>query len=236
MANLLTHVYFIQNILNKGVPSDDTRLSNRLVAHALKQSRSKLLKQKLDTSIRISESNYQIICVPLEQHVFHDCSCITDNNECLVLRSTESIPKYMLSRMGSTLQARYLDGKNIPVVSITSNELAEYSLTANNKTGYLMDGERLYILNNLKLSAITLKAIWEDPEEVDDFNTLTCDQSDDCSNVMSDEFPIDSELVYPMYQLSIDLLGYSYKFPEDTRNDGKAVEMVQSLEPNETRR
>lgn len=236
MASLLVHVYFLQNLLNKGVPSDDTRLSNRLVAHALKQSRSKLLKQKLDTSIRISESNYQIICVPLEQHTFHDCSCITDNNECLILRSTENIPKYMMGKMGSTLQARYLDGRNIPMISITSNELAEYSLTANNKIGYFMDAERFYILNNLKLREITLKAIWEDPEEVEDFNALTCDQVEDCPDVMSDEFPIDSELVYPMYQLSIDLLGYSYKFPEDTRNDGKAVEIVQSLDPNETRR
>ena len=98
MSSLLHHIYFLQNLLNKGVPSDDTRISNRLVSHAIKQSRSRLLKIKLDKGDYISESNYQKLCIPLEQHAFHDCDCITDNQDCLILRSTEIIPKYLVAK------------------------------------------------------------------------------------------------------------------------------------------
>jgi len=52
---------------------------------------------------------------------------------------------------------------------------------------------------------------------------------------MSETFPIDAELTYPMYQLTVDLLGYAFTVPEDTRNDGKAVEAMNAIDPNETR-
>jgi len=37
-----------------------------------------------------------------------------------------------------------------------------------------------------------------------------------------------------MYQLTLQLLGISFNLPEDTRNDGKAVENIQAIDPNET--
>lgn len=236
MASLLTHVYFIQNLLNRGVPSDDVRLSNRLVAHALKQARSKLIKQKLNASLQISESNYQRICVPLELHTYHDCDCITDNEECKILRSTLEIPEYMVGRLGSILQVKNLNGTVLSEISITSNDLSKYSLTAHSKIGYFIDDSRLYILNNIKLKSVIVKAIWEDPEEVDAFNEEACPQLDsECIDDMSETFPIDAELTYPMYQLTVDLLGYAFTVPEDTRNDGKAVEAMNAIDPNETR-
>lgn len=235
MSSLLHHIYFLQNLLNKGVPSDDTRISNRLVSHAIKQSRSRLLKIKLDKGDYISESNYQKLCIPLEQHAFHDCDCITDNQDCLILRSTEIIPKYLVAKWGPAIQALYLGGKRIPWISITSNAFAQYSLTANDKAGCFLEEDRLFILNNIKLATVILKGIWEDPEEILDYNTASC-QEDDCSDFLSEEFPIDAELVYPMYQMAIQLLGLNIQFPEDTRNDGKAVETVQYKDPNEEKK
>ena len=98
MATLAEHVYFIQNIINRGVASDDARYSNRFIAHALKQSRSRLVKIKLDKADFISESNYQRICIPLEESSYHDCACINIEDNCKVLRSTIELPEYMSAK------------------------------------------------------------------------------------------------------------------------------------------
>jgi len=233
MSNLLQHVYFIQNILSKGVTSDDTRISNRLVAHALKQARSRLIKIKLDKSDYISESNYQKLCVPLELHTYHDCSCITDNNDCQILRSIAEIPKYLVAKWGPAIQVIYLNGRRVPMASMTSNEYAEFSLTNNpKKTGYFMEENYLYVLNNKKLNTILIKGIWEDPESVDDFNTAMCTNDNSCADYYTEDFPIDAELVFPMYQLAIELLGLSYQFPEDTRNDARSTDNIQNERKN----
>ena len=96
MATINQHTFFIQNLLNKGPRSDDSRFSNRLVEHAILQSRNRLLKIKLDKYDHIADSNYQTICVELEPHTYYDCSCITDNNDCKILRSKLPIPKELV--------------------------------------------------------------------------------------------------------------------------------------------
>ena len=236
MANLLHHVYFIQNIINKGVPSDDSRFSNRLISHALKQARSRLVKIKLDKQDYISEANYQKLCIPLELHTYHNCHCITDNQDCQILRSKNVIPKYMVAKWGPAIQPMSLAGVKLSQVSITSNNLDQYSLTAQNKSGYFIDENYLYILNNIKLRAVLIKGIWEDPEEVLGYNEQTCTELDNCEDILDQDFPIDAELVYPMYQLTMQLLGLSFNMPEDTRNDGRSVETLQYIDPNEAKK
>ena len=98
MATLLTHVYYIQNILNRGMISDDTLLSNRLIAHTLKQVRARLLKMKLDKKDYMSDYNYQKICIPLDLFPFHNCECIEDLDECLLLRSVNTLPEPIVAK------------------------------------------------------------------------------------------------------------------------------------------
>jgi len=237
MATINSHVYFIQNLINRGPVSDDTRYSNRLIAHALKQARTRLLKIKLDNSDTIADTNYQKICIPLERHTYHDCGCIIDNNECLLLRSISPLPKYMIAKWGSTLEILYKDGRKLSNTSIISNDLSEYSLTNTTpRVGYFLDSGYLYVLNNYKLQLLVGKAIWDDPDQVNDFNEAACAGAATCSEYFSEEFPLDGELIFPMYQLTLQLLGVSFQLPEDNRNDGRAVEVLQALDPNESTR
>lgn len=232
MATLQHHQFFIQNLLNKGAMSDDSRFTNRLIAHALKQARNRLLKIKLDKYDFISDSNYQAICVPLEKQPYYDCSCITDNNSCDILKSVNVLPKDLVAKWGSSIEVYQLNGHSIPYISPITNVYAPYSITNSDKSrkGWFIENGHLCILNNSKLKLVVIRAIWEDPEEA--FNYSSCEE---CNLSMNEQFPIDGELVFPMYQLTLELLGVAMKVPEDDRNDSKAVESIQSIDPNEGR-
>jgi hypothetical protein len=65
---------------------------------------------------------------------------------------------------------------------------------------------------------------------------MVCPDIENCADYMSDEFPIDAELTLSMYQLALEILGVSLRYPEDDKNDGKAVESLQSTDPNENNR
>jgi hypothetical protein len=93
------HIYAIQNIINKGVNSDDKRISNRLVGHTLKVQRSLLIKRKLDKERRVNPYNYQRICVPMEEVQYADClGCDLPVLDCTIYRSTIPIPASIQSR------------------------------------------------------------------------------------------------------------------------------------------
>lgn len=160
MSTLKHHVYFIQNLINRGPRSDDSRFSNRLVEHALKQARSRLVKMKLDKYDYISTALYQTICVELVPKPFHDCSCVTDNNDCLILRSVKKLPKELVAKWGSTLQTFFLDGRSISPITPVINSYAKYSISNNPpKIGYFIDNGYLHILNNIKLKLVVVKGI-----------------------------------------------------------------------------
>lgn len=235
MATFAHHVYFIQNIINKGVPSDDNRISNRLVGHALKSARSRLIKQKLDKTQFISDFSYQKICVPLVLETYHDCGCLASTG-CKILRSKYKLPNFFTHKQGDTFQAMKLTGKQISKSSLTSDSLAEYSITNKNTLGYFLENNHIYIINNTALSVINVKAIWEDPDEVTEYSQQVCPDITNCADYMSDEFPIDAELTLSMYQLTLEILGIAVRYPEDDKNDGKAVESIQAIDPNESNR
>lgn len=233
MATLLTHVYYIQNILNRGMISDDTLLSNRLIAHTLKQVRARLLKMKLDKKDYMSDYNYQKICIPLDLFPFHNCECIEDLDECLLLRSVNTLPEPIVAKWGTTLQILTLGGKKIPMSTITSNSYADYSLSSKDKISFFPEENHIFIQNNKKLKMVLGKAIFVDPDIVIQFMNNVCDSDSSCKKYYSEEFPIDPELVEVMYEMTIKDLASTYGFVKDDKNDSRAPEQVQALDPNE---
>ena len=129
MATRLEHVYAIQNIINRGVKSDDARISNRLIEHFLNASRSILVKQKLDKYQPLSQQSYQTLCIPLEEGSYHDCSCVTVDLGCKVLKSTCELPTELVKRWKSSMTIQFLDGRTIDRISVRSKNNSPYSLT-----------------------------------------------------------------------------------------------------------
>lgn len=233
MATLKEHVYAIQNVINKGPQSDDNRFSNRLIAHYLKNSRALLLKRKLDKMVTLSELSYQTLCVPLEATTYHDCSCIVDEFDCKVLKSTCTLPKDIVGRNKSSIVVRNVLGQKIDSTNISRNDLAAYSISNKaTSVGWLIEDGKLVVLNtDLTLPHVLLTAVWEDPEKLD--NYCGCSSDDElspCYNSLDQEFPIDADLVMPMYELTLKFMQITQSYPEDNLNNAKNVETLREKE------
>jgi hypothetical protein len=223
------HIYAIQNIINSGPMSDDNRFSNRLVHHFLKVARALLLKRKVD-KYQIDVENYQTICMPLCVTKFHDCDCLP-NLHCQILRSKYKLPQSISSRWGSILKVSYFDGRTIGYQPLNSQTYSQYSRVAstqNKSIGWFIHNDYLYITNTLDLKAVLISGLFEEPEDVQDYSL--CDSSgnesdDACYNPETDSFPIDADLVMPMYEMVLNMMGVAAKYPEDNENNARSVQL-----------
>lgn len=233
MATLKEHVYAIQNVINRGPQSDDNRFSNRLIAHYLKNARSLLIKRKLDKMTNLSDLSYQTLCVPLEVATYHDCSCITDQFDCQVLKSICQLPKDIVARNKSSIVVRNIIGQKIDSTNISRNDLAAYSIS-NKQTsvGWLIENGKLVLLNtDLTLPHVLLTALWEDPEKLDNYCGCGSDDSlSPCYDSLEQEFPIDADLVMPMYEMTLKFMQITQTYPEDNLNNAKDVETLREKE------
>lgn len=222
---LLHHIYAIKNVLNNGPSSISTTFTDRLVAHYLQVTRAVLLERKIDKYYFISEQSYQSLCVDLEESSFHNC-CNTPDLDCKVLKSINSIPKFLNSRWGNHLKTMDLTGTVIPEFNLTNDKYSQYALIKPS-TGWFIHDNHLYIINNKHLSKVLLNALFNDPEEI--YNVNCPDNTGEiCKGYYEDEFPIDSDLIDPMYRMTIDLLTQAFRMPNDTENNAKNVETVQA--------
>jgi hypothetical protein len=112
-------------------------------------------------------------------------------------------------------------GTVIPEINLTQRRYGKYAIVPQ-KTGWFMHNNYIYIINNAVISQIILNALFNDPEQIHNYN---CPNSSDtpCADFMDTEFPIDSDLVDGLYKLALDLIGYSYKFNIDTENNAKDI-------------
>lgn len=227
MATFRHHIYFVKNLFNKGAASDDARINDRLIAHALKQSRSLLQKRKLDRMESLSDLNFQTFCLDLVPSNFHDCECIPDMYGCQILRSTQEVPPYLISKFRHYVELRYIDGRKISQTSYSNLIFNQYSLGSADTPNWFLFDKHVYVTNTLALKKVLLRAVFEDPEVVILENCQSEGTSSQC-DPYSEEFPIDGDLVLPMYQMAMELLGVAYRMPEDTENNAADVKTVQA--------
>lgn len=227
MAKLREHIYAVKNILERGLASDDSRLSEKLIAFLLKTARSQLIKEKINKYKEVSQLSYQTICVPLELTTYHDCDCIPESVGCKILKSTCKIPRDLVSKWGSSLTVLTASGRILDMSSLTQNDLTKYSDTNKNpKIAYFIENQHIYVLNNTDLKIVLLSAIWEDPEIINTF--CKCNNGklteEPCYDPIDDDFPIDAELSRPMRLMVIQELQNMYRIPEDNLNNAKDVD------------
>lgn len=226
---LITHIYAVKNLINKGVASDDSRYSNALIAHILKIIRATLIERKADKYYYISEQSFQSLCMPLELGKFDNCCIDFEDEECFILKSTIKIPKTLNTRWGDFIKITDLIGNVISKTSVTANRFAKYSITNKTpKTGWFIHDQHLYIINNKKLELILINALFSDPTEIENLN---CNNTNsDCPSIYEEEFPIDSDLIDSLYKLTIQYLENGMRLPEDNENNARSNEVVNDKE------
>lgn len=222
---LLDHLYAVKNIISAGPSSDDFSYSNALIAHFLEVTRALLTEQKADKYRFISEQSFQSVCLPLEFANSHNC-CEGPSDPCKILRSTIKIPKFLNTRWGSFTKVTDLRGTVIPELTRTQNRLSKYSRQQNTNAGWYIQDGYIYILNNSDLEMVLVHGLFDKPSEIEQLNCKSNTTSSTCPDPFSTEFPVDPDLIVPMYNLTLEYLLKSRSLPRDEENDSRDIQIL----------
>lgn len=220
----------IQALYSKGVPSDDTRLSNRHIYNKMLTVRSRLIVQELNKKRSLSTWIYQRLhCIELEEvDRTQDCPCIPPSG-CFILRSKHKLPKPISGLYNSNLRfVGDLLGKRIDYVSNNSIPFLKGNKYSKSISAYFDMEGYIYIITNRDLRYIMAEGLFEDPQEVRSFleycNT-ECADCHSCTDILDEEFPIEGSLIEPLIELSLEELVVMFsQAKEDLLNNSTDTE------------
>lgn len=201
---------------------DDTKFSDPYLFRILASARNLLFHRKLTRFKKMSEWQWQYFCIPLCIENSHDCNCVKVG--CKVLKSVYEIPRVLTSRNSDQIRIRTLGGNLLPIVPERHQRHAVMDPLMSKEITATLQNRRLIVWNTLDLKAIEVGGLWEDLSQWDGIQL--CDKEGnlaDCFDFYNGLFTIDSELEYPMYQMSLELLRVPLSVPEDMTNDDSNV-------------
>lgn len=197
------------------IASDDSFFTTDHILYLLKKYRGLLLSQKYkDVRKDIPESNYQTICIDLEED--------NDLDYCdrgILLKSTKKIPN--ISTIGNTqvFPIDYYNGE----ITFVSKERMKY--VGHNKWLQniiycsLAPNGYLYLKSSNPqfkyLEKIKMEGIFEDIDEVEE---LACDKSEGC-DILDRKFPMEEALIPQLIEVVIKFMTSGLYKPEDTENN-----------------
>ncbi len=209
------HIYAVKNLLSHGPVSDDFSYSNKLILHFLEVSRAKLIEEKANKYHFISEQSFQSLCMDLQKASFHNC-CSGPTDLC-VLKTTKQLPKTVTTRFGQFVKVMTLDGRVISQGSKTLKDLSAYSITNRNPVYWFIHDNHIYIDGNASLVKVLVNGIFATPTEP--LEEACSMEGGTCVDYLDQEFPIDADLISPMYSLTIQFLTSTQV--KDEKNNSK---------------
>lgn len=218
----------VKAIYNKGVETDDSRLSDRLVYDKLKSTRSLLIKREIDKKRQVSDWIVQTIpCFELATALPNDCtSCGVPAPGCKILKSVNKLPKPVQSVVGPELEAvTTMDGNK---VFSKTNWVKKRYKSGDKYTSavedYFIKDEYLFITTNSLLKYVSVSGVFEDPLEPVGLDA--CGAT--CINPLEQEFYLDGHLTDAVIEMTVQqLVGVMKSMPEDSINN--AVEDPQRV-------
>jgi hypothetical protein len=202
--------------------SDDSHFQEEHILFLLDKYRSFLLKQRYsDVRKEIPESNYQTICVDVQQVNAIDGSPCTGAD---YMKSTQKIPNMMTIGKQKISSLDYFQGN----FTYTNNERFKY--VGSNKYlksqiyGTVAPDSHLYLKSNnpqlYYLQKVKVTGIFEDSSKAAE---LQCpnENGEVICDVMDMEFPIEEALIPPMIELIVKELSAVKYQAEDTENNAK---------------
>tara|TARA_R110002126_G_scaffold127296_1_gene269481 strand:- start:1021 stop:1719 length:699 start_codon:yes stop_codon:yes gene_type:complete len=199
MATLNEIAYDLLTIVRPQI-SDDSDIEIEQIKFWIKNQRSLWLRNEFNKNRTIDSDLIQTVCADLEEVDASDCCDI--DLDCPILRTTKKIPKTIelhhkeaILRVGPVNKKKkpfsYVDYLQVPWLA--SGRFNTKMIYAFLHDGYLYVYSKNSAYNSIK--ALTLRAVFEDPEEIANFKDCNTDQpcySDDS------EFPIKSWMIPTM--------------------------------------
>lgn len=226
---LRTLIERIKTPYNKGIESDDTRLSARYIYSKLLSSRNRLIAQQARKNQRISQWVYQTLpCVELIKAPIHECPCLPPVG-CTIYRTKHPLPHTLSDLSNHLIQSvSTVDG------SITFNEIGweekkhkAFNRFTSHKPDYFLRGNHLYITQPTGPTLITITGLWDDPIQATKYPSKCDDCVDcvDCTSPLDMDFPIDGDMVDTMIEMAREeILGDFARAVEDKTNDTSGEE------------
>lgn len=214
----------VQSLYSKGVPSDESRLSDRHVYSKLVSVRLQLISQQVRKRQKISDWNYIVLpCVELIKVPSHECSCLGDIG-CDIYRT-----KYPLPRILTDLNRHLIDFVMSVDSSMKIDEITRQGamyLKGNKYTGtrpkYLFENGHLYFPVQKSPGIVKIKLIPEDPILAQQYPSYCgeCTDCEDCTPYAQYEFPIDGDLIEPLITMTVqETIEWFSKSTEDRTNN-----------------
>lgn len=173
----------IRNIATSGKATDDFRITDRQIEYWIHEVRSILIGQAIAKRQDYSDSWIQTIgCLELEQADVSDC-CDAPIG-CYVLRSVRTLPATIeTDKNNEIISVSTMDGYPITETTQFSNIYKKYNKYTGKNMGWFFKNDYLYIINDDLLATVSVRGIFEDPQELGEF--FTCD-GDPCWTIDSD--------------------------------------------------
>lgn len=200
--------------------SDDSHFQEEHILFLLDKYRSFLLKQRYaDIRKEIPESNYQTICLDLEQVNAIDGEPCTGED---YLKSIQEIPHMMQVGKQKITSTDYFQGN----FSYTNNERFKYvgknKYLKNQIYGTTAPDSHLYLKSNnpqmYYLEKVKMTGIFEDASKAAELQCPDAEGNTAC-DIMDMNFPLEESLILPMIELIVKELGGQKYQAEDKENN-----------------
>jgi hypothetical protein len=185
--------------------------SNEFLIECFLNERALLIEQKLKKFQKMSDANYQSFCLDLQLVNQNDCSEL----DCPVKRTVFKIPATLTGRNRTTLEIFNL--ANVPISEVAYSDINNLKLNAfkKDKVAYFIKNDFIYIINDLKIAHIYVRAIFENPIDFLDIQSGT-----NCVDVYESDLKIEYAMKASAIQMVLEkILKQSYPLVNDTSNN-----------------
>ncbi|GAG57222.1 unnamed protein product, partial [marine sediment metagenome] len=193
--------------------------SRELFYEFMKRARVLLLERLAKKFFKLSDFNYQKICMPMDLHSFHDCDCLPVDTKCKLLRSRFKLPQVILSRNRHIIKVFTITGETIDYAQdIEDFYNNAYSVTKKDKLGYIIFDGYLWLLGTTTAGVVIINAIFADPVELANISFCTTEGEEldyACYDASTDDFPLQASLDIAMYQEVANIMQIPLQIKED---------------------
>ena len=217
--------------LNKGIPSNSDRISNRHIIKIALRKRARVLKQEQEKkTLRDRFSRQRIPCMEMILVPKHECECLPLKVSCSNLRRTKNkipipIKEYLYS-------VTSLDG-NIVYSPTEFNDYRRYSRLKplQSKPRYFISNEYGYLVGDDDKMFISVEGVFADPLEAELASCECADNTDPCLDAMSTNFRLVPDLEDSVIILTFEEIAKTLSLgKEDNLNNAKSNNLDQEQE------
>ena len=187
--------------------------------------RATILKQQFQKLNYIPDDNWLSFCMSLEKDKWHNCNCVPDSLNCIVLKSKYPIPPVISGVNTSKIRISTLGGKQINLLS-EDDWRRKKERNPSDYYGSIINSYLILWNVPLTLRVVNITGVLADPLDLQD--VPNCDEDGNtnglCFDPLITDYPLQEEFVKPAYDLVLQLLGISLQIKQDTTNNSNGIQ------------